>query len=78
MARLVPMNMTMTPNINTRKAMTLSLEYHLPRLESFRKLAVGRINARGMAVKQPWRRGGYKGRRREGGGRGHEWKITYI
>ena len=47
--------------------MTLSLEYHLPFLESFRKLAVGRINARGMAVKQPWRWGrqgeGAEGRR---------------
>jgi len=66
MARLVPMNMTMTPKISTRKAMTLSLEYHLPRLESFRKLAVGRINARGMAVKQPWRGEGGKGRREKG------------
>ena len=51
-ASAVPMAITIIPNTMTSKAMIFSREHQRAR-DSFRKLAVGRMKARGVAVKQP-------------------------
>lgn len=51
-AKTVPMAMTISPNIMTKKATILDAERHLS-LESLRKQAVGMMNAKGTAVKHP-------------------------
>ena len=52
-ARTVPIAMTRIPNSSTRRATILDTEHHLS-LESLRKQAVGIMNAKGTAVKQPY------------------------